>query len=281
MNTVAKFDSFASRCSQTITKEYSTSFYSAIQLLSSEIRKPIYAIYGMVRLADEIVDTFHDYNKDKLLSDFKEDTFKAIREGISLNPILETFQKVVNQYNIEHDLINSFFESMRQDLIKTDYLNEPELRNYVYGSAEVVGLMCLHVFCNGNQKTFDTLKKYAQALGSAFQKVNFLRDLQSDVDDLNRFYFPGFKDDTFTDSLKLKIESDIQEDFKLGFEGIKRLPLNCRFGVYVAYRYYMALFKKLKKTTSETILGKRVRIPNHIKMVIVLKAGVRSQLNLI
>ncbi len=281
MNTIAKFDSFASRCSQTITKEYSTSFYSAIQLLDAEIRKPIYAIYGMVRLADEIVDTFHDYDKDTLLSDFKEDTFKAIRDKISLNPILETFQIVVNKYNIEHELINSFFDSMRQDLIKTDYLNEPELNNYVYGSAEVVGLMCLQVFCNGNRKTYDSLKKYAQALGSAFQKVNFLRDLQSDVDDLNRFYFPGFKGATFNDSLKQKIEKDIQEDFRMGFEGIKRLPLNCRFGVYVAYRYYMALFKKLKRTTSETILEKRVRIPNHIKMVIVFKAGLRSQLNLI
>jgi phytoene/squalene synthetase len=281
MNTVAKFDSFSSRCSKTITKEYSTSFYSAIQLLGSEIRNPIYAIYGMVRLADEIVDTFHEYDKAHLLEDFRNDTFKAIKAGISLNPVLQGFQKVVNRHNIDLALVDAFFDSMKQDLVKSEYVTEPELTNYVYGSAEVVGLMCLYIFCKGNEKNYNDLKDYAKALGAAFQKVNFLRDLQSDIDDLNRFYFPELKTKGFTEDIKLKIEKDIEADFRSGYEGIKRLPINSRFGVYVAYRYYMALFKKLKKTNSSTILEKRVRIPNHIKMVIVVKAGLRSQLNLI
>lgn len=281
MNTVAQFNTFSSKCSDHLTREYSTSFYSAIRLLRSDLRNPIKAIYGMVRLADEIVDTFHDFNKEELLSEFRKDTFRAIENGISLNPILQNFQIAVKTYKIGADLIDAFFDSMQKDLHLSECRDEKELQQYIYGSAEVVGLMCLCVFCEGDKQLYVSLKKYAQALGAAFQKINFLRDLQSDVDDLNRAYFPTFTATSFDQSLKQKIELDIKKDFDLGFEGIKKLPLNSRFGVYVAYRYYMALFKKLKQTKPELILEKRIRIPNHLKMVIVLKAGLRSQLNLI
>lgn len=281
MNTVAQFDSFSTTCSKSLTQLYSTSFYSAIQLLRSDIRRPICAIYGMVRLADEIVDTFHAFDKQQLLENFRKETFNAIKDGISLNPILQSFQQTVKHYNIRNELIEAFFESMKKDLNKYVYSNESEFKEYIYGSAEVVGLMCLCVFCDGNQVLFNSLKVHAQALGSAFQKINFLRDLQSDIKDLNRTYFPGFESSSFNNKLKQSIEEDIEEDFKIGYEGIKQLPLNSRFGVYVAYRYYLALFRKVKKATSRTILEKRVRIPNYIKIVIVLKAGLRSQLNLI
>ncbi|MBC8051585.1 MAG: phytoene/squalene synthase family protein [Sphingobacteriaceae bacterium] len=281
MNTVAQFDLFASKCSDSVTKQYSTSFYSAIQLLKLDIRNPICSIYGMVRLADEIVDTFHEFDKKQLLDDFRKDTYRAISEGISLNPILHSFQQTVRKYNIGFDLIDAFFDSMAKDLDTSVYSTDEAYQKYIYGSAEVVGLMCLSVFCEGNKDTYDSLKRYAQALGSAFQKINFLRDLRSDIDDLNRSYFPGLKSRIFSNSIKEKIESDIESDFKLGYEGIKKLPLNSRFGVYVAYRYYLALFNKVKRTNSATIMEKRIRIPNHLKMVIVLKAGLRSQLNLI
>ncbi|MFD2161724.1 phytoene/squalene synthase family protein [Paradesertivirga mongoliensis] len=281
MNTVAQFNTFCSKCSDSLTRGYSTSFYSAIQLLRRDIRDPICAIYGMVRLADEIVDTFHSFDKEGLLTDFRNDTFKAIKAGISLNPILQNFQLAVHKYTIADDLINAFFDSMAKDLTIATYQNESDFKNYIYGSAEVVGLMCLNVFCEGDRELFNSLKKYAKALGSAFQKVNFLRDLQSDIEDLERSYFPSFKSSGFNTALKSKIERDIEDDFKLGHQGIKKLPLNARFGVYVAYRYYLALFEKLKRTNSTLVLEKRIRIPNHMKMVIVLKAGLRSQLNLI
>lgn len=281
MNSVGQYNFFSSSCSRAVTKQYSTSFYSAIQLLRSDIRTPICAVYGMVRLADEIVDTFHDFDKKRLLADFREETFRAIDDGISLNPILQAFQLTVNRYHIGYDLIEAFFNSMEKDLETPVPLNEREFKEYIYGSAEVVGLMCLCIFCDGDRNQYEELKKYAQALGSAFQKINFLRDLQSDVTDLNRSYFPGFQTEAFTNSLKQGIEKDIEADFRMGFVGIKKLPLNSRFGVYVAYRYYLALFNKVKRCSSNTIMEKRLRIPNHIKMVIVLKAGVRSQLNLI
>lgn len=281
MNTLAKYDFFSSSCSKAVTQQYSTSFYSAIQLLGADIRSPICAIYGLVRLADEIVDTFHDFDKEQLLQQFKHDTLTAIETGISLNPILQSFQAVVKRYNIGFDLINDFFASMERDLTKSDYLNEHEYKEYIYGSAEVVGLMCLHVFCDGNQQQFNNLKEYAQALGAAFQKVNFLRDLKSDIADLNRSYFPHLNSGNLNDLLKQQIEEDIARDFELAFIGIKQLPLSARFGVYVAYRYYLALFNKMKRSKPETILENRIRIPNHIKMLIVVKAGLRSQLNLI
>jgi len=281
MNNVALFDQVSLHCSQSVTKAYSTSFFSAIKLLRPDIRKPIYAIYGMVRFADEIVDTFHDFDKKMLLSAFKEDTFKAIKNGISLNPVLQSFQQAVNRYHIGTDLIESFFKSMETDLDKQKYLDKNEYQEYIYGSAEVVGLMCLCVFCEGNKHTFNSLKVYAKALGAAFQKINFLRDLQSDVEDLQRSYFPGFDINRFNEKQKLSIEEDIEADFKLAYEGIKQLPLSARFGVYVAYRYYLALFKKVKKANADVILESRIRIPNHIKFVILLKAGLRSQFNLI
>lgn len=281
MNTLAQYDFLSSSCSKAVTQQYSTSFYSAIQLLGAEIRKPICSIYGLVRLADEIVDTFHNFDKQELLEQFKRDTFSAISTGISLNPILQSFQAVVRRYNIDPELINAFFLSMEKDLSKGDYLNEQDYNQYIYGSAEVVGLMCLHVFCDGNREQFDSLKKYAQALGAAFQKVNFLRDLKSDIVDLNRSYFPNLTSSRLDHDIKRQIEEDIERDFALAFTGIKRLPLSARFGVYVAYKYYMALFNKLKRSKPEAILESRVRIPNYIKMLIVVKAGLRSQLNLI
>lgn len=281
MNTLAQYDFLSSSCSKAVTKQYSTSFYSAIQLLGAEIRTPICSIYGLVRLADEIVDTFHDFDKQELLEQFKRDTFSAIHTGISLNPILQSFQAVVRRYNIDPALISDFFASMEKDLSKGDYLNEQDYNQYIYGSAEVVGLMCLHVFCDGNREQFDSLKKYAQALGAAFQKVNFLRDLKSDIVDLNRSYFPNLTSSLLDNNIKRQIEEDIARDFALAFTGIKRLPLSARFGVYVAYKYYLALFNKMKRSKPEAILESRVRIPNHIKMLIVVKAGLRSQLNLI
>jgi 15-cis-phytoene synthase len=280
MNNKSLFDLIAYDCSRDITRRYSTSFFSSIKLLGPEIRKPIYSIYGMVRLADEIVDTFHEHNKHLLLSTFRFDTFRAIGDGISLNPALHSFQQVVHQYNIDLHLIESFFDSMEMDLNKKDCLNDQEFKHYVYGSAEVVGLMCLSVFCNGDQKQYDSLKPYAMALGAAFQKVNFLRDLYSDVHDLDRKYFPGFNLRTFNDSLKPKIEEEISEDFRKAFQGVKLLPLQARFGVYVAYKYYLELFNKVKRSHPETVLQSRIRIPNYIKFVIVLKAGLRSQLNM-
>ncbi|WP_207428649.1 phytoene/squalene synthase family protein [Pedobacter sp. SYSU D00535] len=281
MNNVGLFTQLSYDCSQSVTRKYSTSFFSAIKLLRPDLREPIHAVYGMVRFADEIVDTFHEFDKQALLKKFKEDTFEAISQGISLNPILQSFQKAVKRYNIGDDLIEAFFRSMELDLQKQDYLSREEFEEYIYGSAEVVGLMCLCIFCDGDQKLYDSLKVYAKALGAAFQKINFLRDLQSDIDDLDRCYFPNFKKGSFNEVQKRQIEKDIENDFELAYEGIKRLPVSARFGVYVAYRYYMALFKKVKKSNAEAILEQRIRIPNHIKLVIVLKAGLRNQLNLI
>lgn len=281
MNNVNVYKAASFACSKLVTNSYSTSFSSAIRLLSPELREPIYAIYGMVRLADEIVDTFHDHDKERLLADFKQDTFMAIENGISLNPVLQCFQETVHRYHIDPELIHAFFRSMEVDLKKQSYLNIQEFEDYIYGSAEVVGLMCLSIFCDGNKQQYESLKDYAKALGAAFQKINFLRDLQADVDELQRAYFPGFKKDSFNELQKKEIEQDIEQDFKTAFEGIKKLPLSARFGVYVAYKYYMALFKKVKRARAERILEERIRIPNHMKLVIVFKAGLRSQLNLI
>ena len=281
MNNLAIFNSVSYHCSQAVTKAYSTSFFSAIKLLRKDLRKPICAIYGMVRFADEIVDTFHQHEKERLLGEFRKETFKAITTGISLNPILQSFQQTVKRYNIEAELISAFFRSMELDLNKQTYVDEQEYREYIYGSAEVVGLMCLCVFCDGDKNQFNSLKEHAKALGAAFQKINFLRDLQSDVEDLERSYFPGFQKTCFTELKKREIERDIEYDFKMGYEGIRQLPISARFGVYVAYRYYMALFKKVKRANAHTIMEQRIRIPNHVKFAIVLKAGLRNQLNLI
>lgn len=274
------FHQVSQECSRITTELYSTSFSSSIRLLHKDLRTPIFNIYGFVRFADEIVDTFHDFDKIKLLADFKKATYEAIEEKISLNPILHSFQLTVNEYNIDHRLIDAFLKSMEMDLGKKQY-DRNGYEEYIYGSAEVVGLMCLYVFCNGDKNRYEQLKPYACSLGSAFQKVNFLRDLKADFEGLDRMYFPGCDFSNFTQEDKMKIEVDIQRDFDHAYQGIVQLPLKARFGVYVAYKYYLSLFKKIKKLQPQKILDTRVRIPDHGKVFILAKAGIRSQLNLL
>lgn len=273
------FHELSQYCSKATTEKYSTSFSSAIRLLHSDLRPPIYNIYGFVRFADEIVDTFHEYEKQRLLEEFKTETYAAIERGISLNPILHSFQMTVREYNISHDLIEAFFKSMEMDLSKTKY-NSLGYKEYIYGSAEVVGLMCLYVFCEGNRDMYEKLKPAAQALGAAFQKVNFLRDVKADSEMLGRTYFPGVDFNNFTAADKKQIEADIAKDFEDAYAGILELPAKARFGVYVAYKYYLSLFRKIKKTAPANILEQRIRIPNYGKAYIVAKAGLRSQFNL-
>lgn len=274
------FHQVSQECSRITTELYSTSFSSSIRLLHKDLRTPVFNIYGFVRFADEIVDTFHDFDKETLLAEFKEATYKAIDQKISLNPILHSFQLTVNEFKIDRQLIDAFLHSMEMDLGKKQY-DKSGYEEYIYGSAEVVGLMCLYVFCNGDQSSYEKLKPYACSLGSAFQKVNFLRDLKADFEGLDRMYFPGCDFSNFTQADKLKIEEDIQKDFDHAYEGILQLPLKARFGVYVAYKYYLSLFKKIKKLQPQKILDTRVRIPDHGKMFILAKAGIRSQLNLL
>ena len=273
------FHDVSQQCSKAVTEKYSTSFSSAIRLLHPDLRTPIYNIYGFVRFADEIVDTFHQYRKEELLTEFRKDTYAAIERGISLNPILHSFQITVREYNISHDLIEAFFNSMEMDLSKTTY-NSNGYKEYIYGSAEVVGLMCLYVFCEGDRNMYNDLKPSAQALGAAFQRVNFLRDVKADYEQLNRAYFPEVDFKNFTPTMKRQIEEDISQDFENAYEGILNLPHKARFGVYVAYKYYLSLFKKIKRTTPASIMEQRIRIPNYGKAYIVAKAGLRSQLNL-
>lgn len=267
------------RCSKQITEQYSTSFSGAIKLLHKDLRAPVYNIYGFVRLADEIVDTFHAYNKAELLEKFEQDTWDAIKSGISLNPVLHSFQSVVNQYNIPHHLIRSFLHSMKMDLYKTAYVNELELDEYIYGSAEVVGLMCLYVFCEGNAAQYESLKDYARRLGAAFQKINFLRDIRADVLGLSRSYFPGVNFHDFTDAAKMQIAASIEDDFRAGLEGIRKLPWKAKMGVYTAYRYYYKLHLKIKAMKPAAILQKRVRVPDLQKLLIILQAGMYNKLN--
>ncbi len=274
------FHELSQQCSRATTEKYSTSFSSAIKLLHNDLRAPIYNIYGFVRFADEIVDTFHQFPKHELLAEFKVETFAAIERRISINPILHSFQMTVNEYSISHDLVESFFGSMEMDLSKTQY-NSSGYRQYIYGSAEVVGLMCLHVFCEGDKGLYDSLKPAAQSLGAAFQKVNFLRDVRADYQELNRTYFPEVDFNNFTPAMKRQIESDIALDLSNAYEGILRLPTKARFGVYVAYKYYLSLFKKIKKTAPDNILEQRIRIPNYGKAYILAKAGLRSQFNIL
>jgi phytoene/squalene synthetase len=274
------FNKVSQDCSKITTKEYSTSFSSAILLLHKDIRTPIFNIYGFVRFADEIVDTFHEYDKATLLKEFKDATYQAIERGISMNPILHSFQMTVNQYKIDHKLIDAFLHSMEMDLNKKNY-DLSGYEEYIYGSAEVVGLMCLNVFCEGNKEECDRLVPAARSLGAAFQKVNFLRDLKADYEGLERVYFPGCDFSSFTLDDKRKIESDIQKDFDDAYKGIKQLPLKARFGVYVAYKYYLSLFKEIKKVQPQKIMHQRIRIPDYIKMFILAKAGIRSQFNIL
>lgn len=274
------FDNVSLRCSQITTHAYSTSFSLGIRCLDKSIRKPICAIYGFVRFTDEIVDTFHDYNKGELLDRFKEDTYRAIDEGISLNPILHSFQLAVNRYKIDRELIDQFLYSMEMDLTEKTY-DEEEFETYILGSAEVVGLMCLQVFCNGDKKQFTELKPYAMKLGSAFQKINFLRDLKDDYVHMGRSYFPGIEMSEFDDNSKSEIEKGIEEDFRMGFIGIKKLPKCAKFGVYLAYVYYYSLFKKIRKTPSRYVLSKRIRIPNPAKVGILFSTYLKHRLRLI
>lgn len=274
------FHDLSLQCSKATTEMYSTSFSSAIKLLHPGMRTPIFNIYGFVRFADEIVDTFHEFDKDLLLREFKKQTYDAIERKISLNPILHSFQVTVNQYNIDHDLIEAFFRSMEMDLYQMNY-DTDLYKNYIYGSAEVVGLMCLYVFCEGDSKLYNQLKPSAQSLGAAFQKVNFLRDANADFVELSRTYFPNVDFKNFTPSVKKQIEEDIATDFANAYSGILQLPVKARFGVYVAYKYYLSLFNKIKKANAASILKERIRIPNYGKAFIVAKAGLRMQLNLL
>ena len=275
------FDNVSEVCSKVVTESYSTSFSLATKMLSPSVRQDIYNIYGFVRFADEIVDSFHDYNKEELLNNFEKELTYALTNKISLNPILNSFQKTVNKYNIDTSLINAFLKSMRWDLDKNIYLNKSEFNEYIYGSADVVGLMCLKVFVVGNEKMYEDLKVPAMALGSAFQKVNFLRDLKADHEGLNRSYFPDLNIENFDEISKKKILIDIENDFSEALKGIFNLPKSARFGVYTAYKYYLKLLKKLKKTPPIKIKSTRIRVPNYQKMNVLARSYVRYRLNIL
>jgi len=274
------FDDLSAYCSKKTTRHYSTSFSMGIQVLDKSIHRPIYGIYGFVRFADEIVDSFHGFNKAELLSKFKQDTYEAIYNKISLNPILNEFQKVVNDYRIEHNLIDTFLNSMKMDL-EEKYHDVLSYKDYILGSAEVVGLMCLKVFVNGDNAKYEELKPYAMSLGSAFQKVNFLRDVKADFETLGRTYFPEVDMSKFSNEDKLTIEADIARDFEYALIGIKKLPKTSRNGVYLAYIYYLQLFRKIRHTPAEKIMKTRIRIPNVSKLGLMFQTMVQHKLNLL
>jgi 15-cis-phytoene synthase len=278
MNHIDLFDSTALKVSQLVTERYSTSFTLGIKTLHKKFRDPVFAIYGFVRYADEIVDTFHDHNKKVLLERFRKDTYDAIDEKLSFNPILHSFQSVVNQYKIENELIDAFLHSMEMDILQNEY-NESGYQEYIYGSAEVVGLMCLRVFCEGDDNQFQSLKAPARRLGAAFQKVNFLRDIKSDFKDRGRTYFPGVDFNNFSQISKAQIESDIQQDFDAAYEGIKRLPKGARLGVYLAYVYYLTLFSKIKRLPVARVMTERIRIPDSKKIILLFQTYLKHSLN--
>ena len=275
------FDQISEECSKNVTKSYSTSFSLATKMLSSSIRQDIYNIYGFVRFADEIVDSFHNYNKEELFKRFVNDLDYALEEKISLNPILNSFQRTVSKYGIQKELINAFLKSMRLDLKKKNYKSLKEYKDYIYGSADVVGLMCLNVFVSGNNKEYKKLKPFAMALGSAFQKVNFLRDLNDDYQKLNRVYFPGVDYSSFDENAKNKIMIDIENDFSEALKGIYMLPNNSKFGVYAAYKYYKRLLIKLKRSSYLKIKKERIRVPNYQKVDVLARSYVRYRLNIL
>ena len=275
------FDKVSNDCSKLVIKRYSTSFYFSSSLLSKTIRQDIFNIYSFVRLADEIVDTFHEYPKQELLEDFEKELWRSVDNKISLNPILNSFQYTVNKYSIPKDLINSFLDSMKMDLEKKEYNSVEEYKKYIYGSADVVGLMCLKVFVKGSESSFSELSPFAISLGSAFQKVNFLRDLKDDSNVLNRVYFPNVDMNNFNEKSKKEIILEIEKDFENAVKGIVKLPKNSKFAVYIAYRYYNKLLKKLKRTSSENIVKKRIRIHNLQKFIVIARSYVKYQLNLI
>jgi phytoene/squalene synthetase len=280
MSSLKLYNEVTAQSSKYTTLLYSSSFSSAIGLLDRTLRQPIYDIYGFVRFADEIVDTFHDYDKENLLAKFKADTYEALDKGISLNPILHRFQLTYNQYKIDRSLLDAFLYSMEMDLCQ-QYHNQESYNQYIFGSAEVVGLMCLKLFCNGDEAQYEALKPSAQRLGAAFQKVNFLRDIKADFEGMERMYFPNCDFSNFTIEDKEAIEADIQADFEAALAGIKALPIPCRFGVYVAFKYYFALFKKIKRTKHGALLSTRIRIPAFGKFLILINAKIRTSLNLL
>jgi len=267
--------------SKLVTRAYSTSFSKAVSFLDSEIRDAIYSIYGFVRLADEIVDTFHDFNKQYLLEKFEEDLIDSVKNGISLNPVLNAFILTVKKYNIDDELIHAFLKSMKTDLFKSNHNSKEETDEYIYGSAEVVGLMCLKVFVNGNEELNNELQIPAKKLGAAFQKVNFLRDIKNDTEFLNRKYFHDLVDKKFDDSLKNSLVEDIESDFAASLQGLTKLPQNSRLGVLIAYFYYKNLLKRISKTPAEKLLTARIRVPDLIKMILLGKAYLVNKLNLI
>ncbi|SHJ00415.1 phytoene/squalene synthase family protein [Algibacter luteus] len=275
------FDTVSYNCSKLVTKTYSTSFSLATKMLYKSIRHDIYNIYGFVRFADEIVDSFHDYNKEELFDRFSEDLELALKDKISLNPILNSFQYTFHKYQIDKALVDAFMQSMRLDLHKTTYLTEDEYKAYIYGSADVVGLMCLKVFVNGNDEKYNELKESAMALGSAFQKVNFLRDLKADFEGLDRTYFPNTDLKNLNELSKQEIINDIENDFEAGLSGIKKLPIEAKFGVFMAYRYYKQLLKKLKRTPALKIKDSRIRVSNPKKIELLMRSYVKYQLNLL
>lgn len=276
----ALFDTVSYTCSKVVTKHYSTSFSLATKMLSDSIRMHIYNIYGFVRFADEIVDSFHDYNKEELFEKFTADLENALADRISLNPILNAFQHTYHKYSIDKSLVDAFMNSMRLDLHKKDYLTDEEYKAYIYGSADVVGLMCLKVFVKGDAEKYDELKDMAMSLGSAFQKVNFLRDIKADFDELNRSYFPNVDLNNLDEHSKQQIINDIESDFEKGLNGIKKLPMEAKFGVFMAYRYYRQLLKKLKKTPALQIRDARIRVSNPKKIELLARSYVKYQLNL-
>jgi phytoene/squalene synthetase len=280
MDAIALYNKNSFKCSKITTQNYSTSFSLGILSLNKKFRDPIYAIYGFVRFADEIVDTFHTHQKDQLIERFEQDTYLAISEKISLNPILHSFQQVVNEYNIDHELIDLFLRSMKMDLNQKAY-EQNSFDNYILGSAEVVGLMCLRVFTEGSDLEYLRLKPMAMKLGAAFQKINFLRDLNADYFSLGRAYFPGFDLSNFNEQKKKLIEQDIDNDFKAGLEGIRQLPYGARFGVYVAYVYYYALFTKIQSVSASRILKERIRIPDFRKYLLIVRCYFKHALNIL
>ena len=274
------YDQSCEECSKLITNKYSTSFSLGIKMFEPQYRPPIYNIYGFVRFADEIVDTFHNHDKKLLLDEFRKDTHEAIKQELSLNPVLHSFQKTVHEYGIDTELIDAFLDSMEMDLEKTDY-EWQAYNKYIYGSAEVVGLMCLKIFTENDVEMYDTLKESARKLGSAFQKINFLRDIKSDYEERGRTYFPGLDYLQFNNMEKQEIEADISKDFAAGYVGITKLPKGCRLGVYLAYKYYINLFNKIKKTSASTLAEERVRVPDGKKFYLLCSSAVRNRLNMI
>ncbi|MGM8363033.1 phytoene/squalene synthase family protein [Flavobacterium sp. ARAG 55.4] len=275
------FDDVSFKCSKLVTKNYSTSFSLAVYMLSPSIRDAIYSIYGFVRFADEIVDSFHGFEKETLINDFEKEYYKAYHSGISLNPILNSFQHTVKQYNIDDNLIQAFLKSMKMDLVKLDYESKAEYEEYIYGSADVVGLMCLKVFVDGKESKYEALKAEAMRLGSAFQKVNFLRDLRDDNLILNRNYFPGVDLKSFDENAKKAIINEIKEDFRIAYQGIVKLPIEAKFGVYTAYVYYKKLLKKLESTPCHDIGNARIRVSNYTKATLLAQSFVTYKLRLI